>query len=122
MDLVLSKDGVIGTLSPKNGNPNIPNRGYQQDGQPPLYFSNPDLWWAAKFALPRLGQGAFREALQGIWTASTGGKANGAEMQLIHIGKPHSLTYEFAEKKLLMVAGASVSLKRVYMIGDNPGV
>ena len=55
LDLLLSSQGVLGTLSDKNGREDLPNRGYQQDGQPPLYFSNPDLWWAAKYHLPRLG-------------------------------------------------------------------
>lgn len=42
-DVLLSSQGIMGTLSDKNGDPSLPNKGYQQDGQPPLYFSNPDL-------------------------------------------------------------------------------
>jgi HAD superfamily hydrolase (TIGR01456 family) len=121
MDLALSRDGIFGTLSDKNGNIELPNNGYQQDGQPPLYFSNPDLWWAAKFNLPRIGQGAFRESVEGIWAATTGGPTKGSELLKIHIGKPHALTYRFGEKKLLASAAAD-SIKRVYMIGDNPGM
>ena len=47
LDLLLSSKGILGTLSPRNNNPNLPNRGYQTDTQPTLYFSNPDLFWAS---------------------------------------------------------------------------
>jgi ribonucleotide monophosphatase NagD (HAD superfamily) len=128
IDLLLSQQGVMGTLSSKNGNSDFPNHGYLQDSQPPLYYSNPDLWWAAKFHLPRLGQGAFREALEGLWTAVTGGEKMGVKLEKTLIGKPYYLTYEFAEKKLIQHRNAmfaspnSPPLKRVYMIGDNPGM
>ena len=105
----------------------MPNCGYLQDGQPPLYFSNPDLWWAAKYALPRLGQGGFREALEGVWAAVTGGERMGVKLNKTVIGKPFQHTYDFAEKKLrkhrdaLAGGQATTRLKKVYMIGDNPG-
>lgn len=127
LDLLLSSRGILGTISDKNGSKDLPNRGYQQDGQPPLYFSNPDLWWAAKYHLPRLGQGGFREALEGLWSAVTGGEKNGVRLQKTVIGKPHQGTYEFAEKRLRQhrdhLAGgvSSVPLRKVYMVGDNPG-
>lgn len=127
-DVLLSKNGILGTLSEKNGNASLPNRGYQQDDQPPLYFSNPDLLWAAKYHLPRLGQGGFREALEGIWAAITGGEKQGVQLQKIVMGKPHRPTYEFAEKRLIAhrkdllraYDGAVGNLRRVYMVGDNP--
>ncbi|KAH9868239.1 hypothetical protein J1614_007311 [Plenodomus biglobosus] len=127
-DVLLSEQGILGTLSAKNGDASLPNRGYQQDGQPPLYFSNPDLLWAAKYHLPRLGQGGFREALEGIWAALTGGKAQGVELQKIVMGKPYQPTYEFAEKRLIahrqhlsqQPQDAIGHLRRVYMVGDNP--
>jgi HAD superfamily hydrolase (TIGR01456 family) len=127
-DVLLSERGIMGTLSSKNGNTKLPNNGYQQDGQPPVYFSNPDLLWAAKYHLPRLGQGGFREALEGIWAAVTGGPAKGVELQKVVMGKPYKPTYEFAEKRLIAhrksLVGSSSSpldhLKRVYMVGDNP--
>jgi hypothetical protein len=127
VDLLLSRSGIMGTLSPKNNNPEFPNRGYQQDGQPPLYYSNPDLWWAAKFPLPRLGQGAFREALEGLWTAITGGEKIGVKLEKTLIGKPYYMTYEFAERKLIqhridIFSGSKIQpLRQVYMVGDNPG-
>ncbi|KAF2007544.1 HAD-superfamily hydrolase [Amniculicola lignicola CBS 123094] len=127
-DVLLSHQGILGTLSESNGKSALRNKGYQQDGQPPLYFSNPDLLWAAKYHLPRLGQGGFREALEGVWAAVTGGKDNGVELKKIVMGKPHRPTYQFAEKRLIshrrdLLAGYEGdvgNLKRVYMVGDNP--
>ncbi|KAG8624854.1 hypothetical protein KVT40_007921 [Elsinoe batatas] len=128
IDFLLSSQGIHGTLSKKNGDQNLPNKGYQQDGQPPLFFSNPDLWWANSNPLPRLGQGAFREALEGVWTAVTGGPNHGVKLHKTVIGKPHQGTYEFAEKQLRTnrdriaeVHGATLPpLRKVYMVGDNP--
>jgi len=123
LDLLLSSRGRLGTLSSKNGNPSLPNNGYLQDSQPPLYYSNPDLWWASSYPLPRLGQGGFRESFAGLWRAVT----NGAELPKTVIGKPHQPTYEFAEKRLrahrkslLGQKGLNDPLRRVYMVGDNP--
>lgn len=96
-DVLLSTHGILGTLSSKNGNTSLPNNGYQQDGQPVLYFSNPDLLWAAKYHLPRLGQGGFREALEGIWAAITGGPSEGVHLLKTVMGKPYRPTYEHAQ-------------------------
>lgn len=127
MDLLLSSQGHMDTLSEKNGRVDLPNHGYQQDGQPHLYFSNPDLWWAAAHPLPRLGQGGFREALEGVWAAVTGGPSKGIELKKTVIGKPYQGTYEFAERQLLRnrskAFGGAVDLppiRNVYMVGDNP--
>ncbi|KAK2839334.1 hypothetical protein FQN49_006242 [Arthroderma sp. PD_2] len=126
IDLLLSRDGIVGTLSDKNNRDDLPNRGYQQDGQPALYFSNPDLLWAAGYHQPRLGQGGFCAALEGVWAAMTGGSTSGVELLKTMIGKPHQLTYDFAEKRLVELRNKNFlhddlsSLKTVYMIGDNP--
>lgn len=125
IDLLLSSQGRVGTLSEKNGRTDLPNHGYQQDNQPHLYFSNPDLWWAAAYPLPRLGQGGFREALEGVWAATTGGPSKGIELKKTVIGKPYQGTYEFAERQLLRnrskIFGTDLPpLQRVYMVGDNP--
>lgn len=126
LDLLLSSKGVFGTISDKNGREGLPNCGYQQDGQPHLYFSNPDLFWAAAYHLPRLGQGGFREALEGTWAATTGGPASGVELLKTVIGKPCQGTYEFAERQLVrnrsrIFGGETVHpLRKVYMVGDNP--
>ncbi|RMZ91415.1 hypothetical protein DV736_g1337, partial [Chaetothyriales sp. CBS 134916] len=126
LDLLLSKEGILGTYSAKNGNRSLPNNGYLQDGQPPLYCSNADLLWAASYHLSRLGQGGFHAALDGVWNAITGGPHEGAHLHKIVIGKPFKVTYEFSERKLLkhrdslFVNGGASPLKRVYMVGDNP--
>jgi HAD superfamily hydrolase (TIGR01456 family) len=126
VDVLLSSQGILGTLSEKNGKSDLPNRGYQQDSQPPLYFSNPDLWWAAAYHLPRLGQGGFREALEGTWAAITGGPAQGVELIKTVVGKPYELTYRFAENQLLRNRARAFRsknlppVKKVFMVGDNP--
>lgn len=126
IDILLSSQGVLGTVSEKNGQKDLPNHGYQQDGQPPLYFSNPDLWWATAYHTPRLGQGGFREALEGIWAAITGSPSREVELKKTVVGKPYQFTYAFAEKRLAHVRSKMFKssnlppLRRVYMIGDNP--
>jgi HAD superfamily hydrolase (TIGR01456 family) len=127
LDLLLSKEGILGTYSEKNGDVSLPNNGWQQDSQPKLFFSNPDLFWATNYHMPRLGQGGFQASLQGIWDATTGG----AKLECTVIGKPHAATYKYAERVLnkhrQQILGGNgeqkrkVShLKRVYMVGDNP--
>ena len=122
LDLMLSKEGVLGTLSPKNGDKSLPNNGWQQDGQPKLFFSNPDLFWASSYHLPRLGQGGYQAAFQGIWNTTT----DGAELTKTIIGKPHAHTYQYAEQVLtdhradLLGGGEQSTLDRVFMVGDNP--
>jgi HAD superfamily hydrolase (TIGR01456 family) len=137
LDLLLSSGGVLGTTSPLNNRPDLPNRGFQQDGQPPIHFSNPDLLWAAAYHLPRLGQGGFRAAVEGVWEAITGGKNAGVTLQKTIIGKPSHETFHFAETQLRQHREALAVLKlqappsstekqeepklhRVYMVGDNP--
>lgn len=123
-DLLLSDGGVLGTYSPKNGRRDLPNAGWQEGGQPPLYFSNPDLFWAAQYHYPRFGQGAFQAAMAGIWSEVTGGQA---ELRRTVIGKPYKQTYRYAERVLdahraqvLGNDGSMPPLGRVYMVGDNP--
>lgn len=126
LDVLLSREGIVGTYSEKNNQDTLPNRGFQQDGQPKLYLSNPDLLWAAAYHQPRLGQGGFYAALEGVWNAMTGGPSAGVQLEKTIIGKPHFETYEFAEKRLVQQSGRSfgkedaVPLRDIYMIGDNP--
>lgn len=126
LDLLLSSQGVLGTYSPKNHMAELPNRGFQQDDQPALYFSNPDLFWASQYHLPRLGQGGFREAFEGVWSAVTGGSAKGVQLQKTIIGKPYQSTFEFAERRLnehrkkLLNDAVTEPLRTVYFVGDNP--
>ncbi|OAP61156.1 TIGR01456 family HAD hydrolase [Fonsecaea erecta] len=134
LDVMLSREGIMGTYSSKNGDLSLPNSGFLQDGQPTLYFSNPDLLWAADYHLSRLGQGGFREALEGLWRAVTYNKNHqhhkAPKLYKRVIGKPYKTTYTFAEKQLLRYREAlfgnslksptATKLKRVYMVGDNP--
>lgn len=136
LDVMLSHQGIMGTYSVKNGDPSLPNSGYLQDGQPPLYFSNADLLWAADYHLSRLGQGGFRAALEGLWRDVTYSKSHDTpDLYKQVIGKPFRETYSFAEKRLLrhrddLFGGGAggddktprppPELKTVYMIGDNP--
>ena len=125
LDLLLSHKGYLGTVSERNGNEHAHNFGYQQDEQPGLYFSNPDLHWAAAYHVPRLGQGGFREAFEGVWRAVTCGKEGSCpELEKTMYGKPNAVTYAYAEKKLelyrgkmLGEVGAKQKLKKVYMVG-----
>lgn len=122
IDLLLSSQGMLGTTSKHNGDTSRPNDGYLQDGQPHIYFSNPDLWWAAGYHLARLGQGAFRNALQGLWAAVTGGSQRKVELYKTVIGKPSKTTYAFAEQRLRTNAKLTndKTFDHIYMIGDNP--
>lgn len=140
LDLLLSHRGILGTISPLNNTPELPNRGYLQDSPPALYFSNPDLTWATSYPLPRVAQGAFAAALRGMWNACT----NGASLLdcCTTVGKPTRETYEYGERALLSYYHTSPSffppnptttaaqdqdqenqqppIRTVYMIGDNP--
>jgi HAD superfamily hydrolase (TIGR01456 family) len=127
LDLLLSKNGVLGTYSDRNGDTSFPNNGWLQDGQPMIFFSNPDLFWATSYHLPRLGQGGFQASLEGLWEATT----KGASLSKTIIGKPHAATYKFAEDVLQKhrvellggtgrVKSAVTKLDRVFMVGDNP--
>ncbi|KAF3770482.1 HAD-superfamily hydrolase, partial [Cryphonectria parasitica EP155] len=122
LDLLLSEGGRLGTRSTKNGNTALDNAGYQQDGQPALYFCNPDLEWATSHSQPRLAQGAFRAALEGVWSGITQGHA---QLQAWTCGKPTATTYEFAEAAIQLCharlrSQAATALRTVYMVGDNP--
>ena len=136
MDLLLSERGILGTVSPLNGNPKLPNDGWQQDGQPKVHFSNPDLLWASEYHLDRLGQGGFRQALAAVFHAVVGKKKGTKDVKFEHelFGKPTFTTFAFAERKLeahrqTLLLGAKgeeernapqPKLETVYMIGDNP--
>jgi HAD superfamily hydrolase (TIGR01456 family) len=125
LDLLLSREGILGTYSPRNGDKTLPNGGWQGDGQPPLIFSNADLFWSTTHHQPRLAQGAFHAALEGVWSRVT----DGHELQKRVFGKPFAETYQYAERVLnahrnaVLAKGGNKSsghLQRVYMVGDNP--
>ncbi|KAG4437129.1 hypothetical protein IFR05_007391 [Cadophora sp. M221] len=116
-DLLLSESGIFGTVSSKNNNPDLPNKGYLQDGQPKLYFANPDVTYATQYHLPLICQGTFKLALEGMWKGLAGTELV-AKQHYTQIGKPTQLQFEFGEQSLRSVANRN--LKRVYMVGDGP--
>lgn len=118
IDCFSSKQGIVGTHSPLNGNTNLPNNGWLQDGQPHIYFANPDITYATNYHLPRICQGTFKLALEGMWTGLTGTKLTEVE-HFTQIGKPTQLQFEYGEKSLRRVAGDK-DLTQVYMVGDGP--
>ncbi|ORZ22133.1 putative mitochondrion protein [Absidia repens] len=110
LDAVMCQDGIIGTLKPDFTTQTMP-----------VYFSNNDLIWSTDFPAPRLGQGAFKEALEGLYKALTNGKATLASESF---GKPHGATYSYAEQIIAlqhkMIHGESCVPAHVYAVGDNP--
>ncbi|KAG9244551.1 HAD-like domain-containing protein [Calycina marina] len=127
VDVLTSRQGILGTRSVKNGDTSLANNGWQQDGQPTLYFSHSDLEWSTSYNIPRFGLGAFESCLEGVWSNLT----DGQKLKRIAIGKPAFGTYDFAEKHLIKYrnellgrrAGkkqSSPPLQRVFMVGDNP--
>lgn len=129
-DLMFSEGGILGTYSA----PKFDKRGRCVPvNQPFLFFSNPDLMWAAGYHLPRLGQGAFRASVLAVLDRrmrELGGflGAKFTHQRIKTIGKPSFATYRYAETVLNLhrakVLHTSVEelepLSRVYMVGDNP--
>ncbi|KAJ3568445.1 hypothetical protein NP233_g5708 [Leucocoprinus birnbaumii] len=108
---IIQSDGIVGGpyINPKTSSNPVE-----------LVFCNPDLLWKSDFPRPRLGQGGFKAAFQGVYQALTG-----SQYPHIQFGKPTRETYNFAEEVLLnrlryMHNGHALSRPHVYMIGDNP--
>ncbi|TVY78392.1 putative CDP-alcohol phosphatidyltransferase class-I family protein [Lachnellula suecica] len=115
-DLLLSEKGKFGTHSLLNGNSSLPNNGYLQDGQPKIYFANPDINFATKYPLPRICQGTFKLALKGMWKGLTGTELT--NKHYIQIGKLTQLQYEYGERAHR--AFYKTDFKKLYMVGDGP--
>ncbi|KAI3620313.1 hypothetical protein CBS9595_002280 [Malassezia furfur] len=115
LDILRSDQGVFGTM--------ITNEELRKRRKIPIYFSHGDLLWGNDFALPRLGQGAFRTALEAVYKRVT----DGDEMNAITFGKPEQMTYEYANELLQMLLNRAsngndihVAPENIWMIGDNP--
>ncbi|KAG4433814.1 hypothetical protein IFR05_010696 [Cadophora sp. M221] len=105
VDLLLSKRGVVGTLSSKNGKRQLTNRGYQQHEQPRIWFGA---------ALP------FRDTLFEHVYEKTGREMINATT----FGKPSPENFSLAETRLLewhhQIHGAdALKIDAIWMIGDN---
>ncbi|KAG8534372.1 uncharacterized protein KY384_001217 [Bacidia gigantensis] len=148
LDLLLSEEGYLGSISPKNGDDSLDNRGYHQHEQPKIWFSNPDLSWAAAYHIPRLGQGSFKRALFGLWTSISQKDAHKVKILHKQYGKPSDRMFQYGENMLLwyraqLLHAPSINpveakqsthnktaglvegvlgqpLKHIYMVGDNP--
>eukprot|EP00127_Corallochytrium_limacisporum_P003634 Clim_evm22s151 gene=Clim_evmTU22s151 len=86
-----------------------------------LVFTNPDIMWAATYSYNRIAQGAFRQALESVYKL-----VHGVDLPYTQFGKPHELTYEFAERVLrrqgrrMGMSDEEVRRSVVYGVGDNP--
>lgn len=110
IDILLSQNGYFGTRR------NLHDKSITSPSVP-IFFSNDDLLWANSYSLPRFGQGAFRHMVEALYYQTTGG----LELERTIIGKPHKLTYEYADKVLRdWVKDSSDPVDEVFMVGDNP--
>lgn len=117
---VLTGGGVIG-CAPVQGAPPVP-----------IFFSNPDLLWANEHPAPRFGQGAFKAALEALYTHVTGLDS----MPRVRVfGKPNPEPYRLAEALLVKQWQAmgghqlgrrgkqhheALPFSSIYAVGDNP--
>jgi HAD superfamily hydrolase (TIGR01456 family) len=108
MDLLLSKNGRMGTLSETF------------DEGPPIYFSHNDVVWATSFELNRLGMGALRVFIEALYKERTGKSLQTATS----FGKPQIGTFQYATRVLEQwrkdVFGEEGPPKTVYFVGDTP--
>ncbi|RCH85863.1 hypothetical protein CU098_003770, partial [Rhizopus stolonifer] len=102
LDALCSKDGILGTRKEDYTTQDVP-----------LYWSNNDLIWSTDFPAPRLGQGAFKTALDSLYKQLTG-----HDLKSTSFGKPHAATYQFAEQVIHSLSEQQP--QRVYAVGDNP--
>ncbi|GAV71379.1 Hydrolase_like domain-containing protein/Hydrolase_6 domain-containing protein [Cephalotus follicularis] len=94
---------------------------------PPLYFANDDLEYQANFPSERLGMGAFRIALESIFS-----RIHPNSLKYTAFGKPNPLVFRNAETVLKQLVSSLLAMdhanvgshhfKTLYMIGDNPSV
>ena len=90
------------------------------DPPPAVIFSNPDVVYASAYPTPRIGLGAFCAAFEGIYRRVVEVTRPDLDPQLKFtcIGKPSQTTYRYSEDQL--AKKGKTTLKRVYMVGDNP--
>lgn len=107
LDLLMSKNGRLGT------------RSETFDEGPPVFFSHNDVVWSTSHDLTRIGMGALRASLEGIFKAVTG-----KELKTTAFGKPQMGTFEFATRLLQQwrkdTHGINEPPETVYFVGDTP--
>ncbi|QKX63063.1 uncharacterized protein TRUGW13939_10231 [Talaromyces rugulosus] len=107
LDLLMSKNGVIGTRSDNF-----------QEG-PPIYFSHNDIVWSTAHDYTRIGMGALRASLEALYKAVAG-----KELTTVAFGKPQIGTFQFATRLLRQWRKDTHGIDRapdtVYFVGDTP--
>jgi len=88
VDLMRSANGVYGTLADP-----------QSKGHVPIFYTNNDLVWANKYDIPRLGQGAFKTAVQAVFQRFPEAYKNAASSHTL--GKPTHTTFIYAQQLLM---------------------
>ncbi|SGZ46344.1 CIC11C00000005037 [Sungouiella intermedia] len=83
LELLLSKNGVMGTESKAQG-----------EG-PEIYFAHSDFIWATNYKLSRYGMGALQVSIAALYKEHTG-----HELKVHRFGKPQAGTFKFANKVL----------------------
>ncbi|KAG6977227.1 hypothetical protein JG688_00000578 [Phytophthora aleatoria] len=106
-DIQVAVDVLIG------GDP--PGSGHPLGKQTSLFVSNDDFVFSGAYPFPRFAQGAFTRCLKLLYEDLTG-----RELEVTNYGKPHNVTYNYAERLLNTISGQSEPLKHIYGIGDNP--
>ncbi|KAJ0400468.1 hypothetical protein P43SY_004817 [Pythium insidiosum] len=108
-EIQVAVDVLIGGDPPGSGRP--------CGTQTPLFVSNDDFVFSGAYPHPRFAQGAFTRCLQLLYETHTG-----KSLEVTRYGKPHGVTYSFAEDLLNTLAGRSNTnrIKSIYGIGDNP--
>lgn len=83
LDLLLSKKGVLGTLSTTF------------DEGPSIYFAHSDFIWSTDYGQSRYGMGALQVSIAALYREHTG-----LEFNPVRFGKPQRGTFKFADKVL----------------------
>jgi HAD superfamily hydrolase (TIGR01456 family) len=100
----------------------------------PLYSGCADFEYAAEFPVPRFGAGGFMFALRatfdeltqngiGAQTAAASGNrpADHAPLRVEDFGKPWKVSYDYVNATMQARMRPGDTIKRAFMIGDNPG-
>ncbi len=80
-----------------------------------FHCGNPDFDYKDVHSMPRMTLGAFRSALDALYTRATGR----ALVYKLH-GKPHMATYELALENFKQQLGSKSPPKAIICVGDNP--
>ncbi|KAG2519354.1 hypothetical protein JM16_007183 [Phytophthora kernoviae] len=106
-EIQVAVDALIGGNPPGSGNPS--------GKQTPLFVSNDDFVFSGAYPFPRFAQGAFTRCLKLLYEDFTG-----RTLEVTNYGKPHNVTYNYAEGLLNTISGRAGPLQHIYGIGDNP--